>query len=346
MSDARQQSLIDFSAHSKNALLDKVAFPRGSGANQASLKSTLRAIHRFAPSYGWCFVGITRLAAQAGVSESTVRRCVGILVKMGLVAEQRRAKSSLGAGFKFDYRWQVLWGQVQGYVDDCRERERQGWLAGLNDGDWVSSCTHDTKPEPEPKPERKPEPRSESEPKSVQRVQPDSVKEQVGQIIQDTSVVDKARRNGASDELICEVVAVYLANKSRPENRWGPEALHYRLRELAAGQSATSGWFKGNQVSTPQQVQAAESARSREREASSDYRDRIACIREGRRRGLANWQINQVLERRGWELIPEFGDGMEVASGSVQRTTDCGRVVQGDVLVGAFCMAATNATVH
>lgn len=304
-----QQTVIEFSIQSKNSLLDRVKFYRGCGANQSSLKSLLRAIHRFAPTGGWCFVGMKRLSEQAGVSLSTVRRGLTMLVGMGLVSEQRKPKSQ-GGGFKFDYRWQVCWPRLSGYVQDFQDQERQAWLDAMNDGEWEDVAVEWDEPKEFTEeategslatdgPTDGPESSESSEPG-------DSVKQRVGDFVQDTSVVDKARAAGADDELILAVVSVWLANRSRPENRWGPEALHYRLKTLAGGQVPTEGWFKGNRVSPPEVMQAAESVRSREREQQDEVSQRIQLIRYGRQRGATNEQINRALAKRGWELLPVY----------------------------------------
>lgn len=311
-----QQTVIEFSIQSKNSLLDRVKFYRGCGANQSSLKSLLRAIHRFAPTGGWCFVGMKRLSEQAGVSLSTVRRGLTMLVGMGLVSEQRKPKSQ-GGGFKFDYRWQVCWARLSGYVQDFQDQERQAWLYAMNDGEWEDVAVEWD--EPEEFTEEATEGSLATDgptdgPESPERSEPsDSVKQRVGDFVQDTSVVDKARAAGADDELILAVVSVWLANRSRPENRWGPAALHYRLRNLAGGQVPTAGWFKGNRVSPPEVMQAANAARSREREQQDEVSQRIQLIRYGRQRGATNEQINRALAKRGWELLPVY-ETREVAT--------------------------------
>lgn len=320
-----QQTVIEFSIHAKNALLDRVKFYRGCGANQSSLKSLLRAIHRFAPSGGWCFVGMSRLAEQAGVSLSTVRRGLTMLVGMGLVSEQRKPKSQ-GGGFKFDYRWQVCWGRLNGYVQDFQEQERQAWLDAMNAGEWedvvVELGSDPTEGWTDESDDWVTEEATDgakdgelaTEGPTDGPVEPgDSVKQRVGDFVQDTSVVDKARAAGASDALIMSVVEVFLANRSRPENQWGPEALHYRIRTLAEGQSPMEGWFRGNRVSPAEVMRAAEVARSRDRERQDEVSQRIQLIRYGRKQGASNEQINQALAKRGWELLPVY-ERMEVAT--------------------------------
>jgi hypothetical protein len=246
-------------------------------------------------------VGLNRLAEQAGVSVSTVRRGLAILVGMGLVAEQRKAKSGPGMGFKFDYRWQVCWGQVQGHIDDFQADQRQSWLQAVHSGDWqdFSPATVATDSEQEVVTDVQLATEGRTEASAG-----DAVKLQVGEILRDTSVVDKARAAGASDALIQEVVAVYQANRRRPENCWGPEALHYRLRELRPGQSPIEGWFKDNRISPPEVMQVVQAARDRERREFDQVSQRIQLIRYGRSRGASIEQINRALGKRGWDLLP------------------------------------------
>ena len=98
------------------------------------------------------------------------------------------------------------------------------------------------------------------------------------------SAVDRAAASGASLELVNGLIDHY----ERSPGAWGLGALHYRIRQAAAGQAVDSLW----------PPPAASTAKRNGDDNESIYsKIRFLAFREGRQRGLSHDEIEAVIVR-------------------------------------------------
>lgn len=289
---SRTQQNFDFNDASRQELLRKVRFERGVGCNRGTLQRVLGVIYRFARNSGHCFAGFRRLAAEADVSLSTVRRAIHVLVhKLHLVIEETQRKTR--DGFKKNYRWQISWANVDEFVALAEAQQKVEYRQQYLEGDWeltsVSSATSSKPQNTTAEPQKAMGATDTLEPTGEDSQDAEKV---VSKYLKKTNCVRSARDRGVPDDQIIEIVRVWLANRSDPANRWEEAALHYRIRSARPNEDPTHHWFKGNRVRPPDLVWAEQQAELRTRMINAAVRDSVPIER-----------LNNALEAKGLSAV-------------------------------------------